>query len=378
MNPAVLLVRLLSLLPRRAGGAAPAARPGRRSRRSARTAVIWAAAAFLALTAAASVAMNLVAPQIRDPEYGRRIVALKARMAENPGRPVAVVIGSSRSSMGVCPAAWEESRPNGARPDPLLFNLSLVGSGPVMELMTLRRMYADGVRPDAVVLEYWPPFLRQDGPYFEPDRIDVSRLRADDRELVRGYFPDPAATERRMLVNRLHPLYENRHRLMAQVEPRWLPWDRRLNVGWENLDRWGWLPGLDEHPPRPELRAGRLSHCRPIYHAQFYRYAVHPLADRAIREAVALARANGARVALAYLPESSEFRGWYPPEVERAAHEHLIGLCRELDLPLIDARPWMPDELLVDGFHLSRVGAAAFTRKFGPAAAKTFPDLGRR
>ena len=34
----------------------------------------------------------------------------------------------------------------------------------------------------AVVLEYWPPFLRQDGPYFEPDRIDVSRLRADDPE----------------------------------------------------------------------------------------------------------------------------------------------------------------------------------------------------
>ena len=71
------------------------------------------------------------------------------------------------------------SRP---RPDPLLFNLSLVGSGPVMELMALRRLYADGVRPDAVVFEYWPPFLREDGPYWEMDRIDPRRLYpTDDR-----------------------------------------------------------------------------------------------------------------------------------------------------------------------------------------------------
>ena len=71
-------------------------------------------------------------------------------------------------------------------------------------------------------------------------------------------------------------------------------------------------------------------------------------------------------------------RGWVPPAVEETSRRHLAGLCRELDVPLIDGRLWLADGYLVDGFHLSRVGAAAFTRKFGPAAAKTFPDLGRR
>ena len=36
--------------------------------------------------------------------------ALKARMAEHPGRPVVLVIGSSRASMGVRPDVWEEAR----------------------------------------------------------------------------------------------------------------------------------------------------------------------------------------------------------------------------------------------------------------------------
>ena len=64
--------------------------------------------------------------------------------------------------------------------------------------------------------------------------------------------------------------------------------------------------------------------------------------------------------------------------VEQTAREHLTGLCRELNVPLIDARFWMDDGYLVDGFHLSRLGAAEFTQKFGPAVAATFPDLRRR
>jgi lysophospholipase L1-like esterase len=83
-------------------------------------------------------------------------------------------------------------------------------------------------------------------------------------------------------------------------------------------------------------------------------------------------------VAFAYLPEATEFRGWYPPEVERAARDHLGGLCRDLAVPLVDAREWMPDGSMVDGFHLSRSGAAAFTRRLVPAVAAALPGLGGR
>ena len=56
----------------------------------------------------------------RDPEYGRRANRLRARVAEHPGRPLVLVVGSSRTAMGVCPSAWEDARP-GSPHDPLLW-----------------------------------------------------------------------------------------------------------------------------------------------------------------------------------------------------------------------------------------------------------------
>ncbi len=363
------LLRLFRLPPLPAARPRPAASAFRR-RQTAGSTLLVGVVGVLVIHAVALVLMESAFPQLRDPEYGRRASALRARLAEHPGRPLVLVVGSSRTCMGLSPTAWEESRP--AAPgtaDPLVFNMGLVGAGPVMELMALRRAYADGFRPDVVVLEFWPPFLREDGPFHEPDRIDHARLLAGDAQLVRDYFPKPDETEAKMRRDRFFPLYETRHRLLAQLAPRWQPWDRRLELAWGNLDGWGWLPGLDEHPPRPDERVKRLAHCEPIYRGQFTGYTVHPLADRALREAVALARAKGSKVALAYLPEATEFRGWMPPDAERRAQEYLATIRRELDLPLIDARGWMPDDLLVDGFHLSKHGAAEFTRRFGPAAA---------
>ena len=73
-----------------------------------------------------------------------------------------------------------------------------------------------------------------------------------------------------------------------------------------------------------------------------------------------------------FLPESHEFQGWYPPDVEQAARAHFAELVRELNVPAIDARNWMEDRFLADGFHLSRVGAGSFTERFGSAIAAAF------
>jgi hypothetical protein len=317
-----------------------------------------------------------IRPGVRDPEYARRVRAYKARAAENPGRPVVLVIGSSRAAMGVCPVAWEEARPAAPeRPDPVLFNLSLLGGGPVTELMVVRRAFADGLRPAVVLFEYWPPFLYSEGDWFEPKRVTVDRLSPADRDIVRDYFPDPATAEAAMWQHRWNPFSASRQRLFVQLLPRWLPHAKRIDWTWNDVDGWGWKPGFDYPPgPTPE-RTRMLQYCRDIYKPLFDDYRVSPSSDRALREAVAVARGHGAAVGFVYLPESSEFRGWYPPAAERLAREHLAGLSRELAVPVIDARTWADDGLLVDGFHLSRVGATRFTPKLGRAVAETFPEV---
>ncbi len=374
MNAPALLRRLASL-PRpspRARAAAPV-----HGRRASRLAVLSFAAAVPLLFAGLTLTLDHAVPKLRDPEYGRRVGRYNARVAENPGRPAVLVLGCSRVAHGVRPDAWEATTPapKSVPASPLLFNMALVGSGPVMQLMAFRRAVADGLTPDAVLIEYWPPFLRQDGTFGEEARIDTVRLLPADRPLVRDYFRDPDATFAAMRKARVHPWYETRARLLAQMNPKFLPWDKWLDGGWKGLDPWGWLPGLDEDPPRPDLRPGRLAHFEAFYRHQFAGFRVDPLSDRALHALVSEARDRGAKVGVLVMPEASEFRAWYPPAVEAAARDHLAAFCRETGLPLIDARTWMPDAVLPDGFHLSRVGAAAFTRKLGPAVAAAFPDL---
>ena len=46
-------------------------------------------------------------------------------------------------------------RPVGAA-GPVVFNYGILGAGPVLELLTLRRLLADGVHPDCIIVEAWP------------------------------------------------------------------------------------------------------------------------------------------------------------------------------------------------------------------------------
>jgi hypothetical protein len=150
------------------------------------------------------------------------------------------------------------------------------------------------------------------------------------------------------------------------------PWT--IDGSWAKLDDWGWLPGMDPDPDDIAARKRLSEFCRENYRAQFHGHTIHPSADRAFRESVALARSHGAQVGLLFLPESARFQSWYPPEVENAARAHLANLSRELDVPVIDTRNWIDECYLADGFHLSRIGAGIFTTRLGTTIANVFPD----
>ena len=351
--------------------------PRKRSRLRARRGILCFVLSTLVINAATLLLLDELQPGIRDPEYGRRVRRLQARIAENPGRPTVLFVGSSRTAVGICPAAWEAVRPRDSKfPDPMFFNMSLLGSGPIMELMVLRRLFADGLRPDLVLIEYWPPFLHNEGTWAEPKRVGPERLYPVDREVVQDYFPEFAEIEREMWRYQSHPVFANRERLLVQLLPDWMRGDRRVDGGWKTLDPWGWLPGPDLAPGPSERRSEALAACCDIYKPLFASYRISPDADRALRESVKVVRDYGAAVGFLYLPESSEFRGLYCSTVRDAANEHLAELGRDLGVPAINTRTWMADELLVDGFHLSRTGAAEFTRKLGPAIVSIFPESG--
>lgn len=337
----------------------------------ARATLAWFAAVALLIHLVMLAALE-ASPKLRDPEYGRRAKALRARTAEHSARPLVLVVGTSRTAMGVRPDAWEARRPGTPR-DPLLFNMGVLGGGPLVELLTVERVFADGFRPSVVLIEYWPPMLNATGKFDEWKLLDTRRLSESERSFVRDQAPDPGTIERKMRAARLNVLFARRESLLALLAPEWVPNPFRVRGAWKDLDGWGWLPGME---PEDDAQRRRLTdHFRKSFRDRFAGFAVRPDCDRRLREAVAVARAHGARVGFLFMPESAEFRGWYPPAAAAESRAHLAQLVRELDVPLINARDWMAAEDLADGHHLSRDGAAAFTPRLGAAVAVTFPDL---
>jgi hypothetical protein len=330
--------------------------------------VLWFLAFAGVLNVGLLIALDHGPPRLRDPEYGKRLERVHSRVQENPGRPLVLALGSSRTAMGVRPDVL-----TGESSGPLILNFSLAGSGPVMELMAFRRALADGVKPAAVLVEYWPAFLHEGGPYHEQARLDVARLRPVDRPLVREFFRDPDAAERAMRQQRLNPWYGHRRSIINQLSPSMLPHSQRSEMMWEHIDGWGWLPGRTG--ATAEQREKGIAATAGYYIPLFASYEVSPVADRALRQLVAECRGHGIPVALLYLPEGAVFRSLMTPEAVRLSDEHLRRVVAGLNVPLIDARGWVPDEDLPDGFHLTRDGAAKFTRKLHAAVAETFPEL---
>jgi hypothetical protein len=269
-------------------------------------------------------------------------------------------IGSSRLAMGLRPGVLGPG-------EPALANLALAGSGPVMELMAYRRAVADGLKPAAVLVEYWPAFLDEEGPQREDLRIDLGRLRPADGPVVRDYFADPDGVLREMARRRRNPWWEHRRSLMNQFAAGWLPPNLRADALFAPIDDWGWLPGRTD--PSDEDRAGAAKAARAFYEPLFRRYTVSGLADRALRQLLAECRAAGTPAALVYLPESAAFTALMTPEAKRKADEHLAAVRRDTGVPLIDCRGWVADRELPDGFHLSQAGAAELTPKLARAVA---------
>ncbi len=95
-------------------------------------------------------------PAVRDPDFNEIAQIIRVRLAEAPGRPLAVALGSSRTQMALAAARLNDSRnPDG----PLLINAAVAGGGPMMHSIVLRRLLRLGQRPQMVFVEVMPMSL---------------------------------------------------------------------------------------------------------------------------------------------------------------------------------------------------------------------------
>ncbi|MCZ2342267.1 MAG: DUF1574 domain-containing protein [Bacteroidales bacterium] len=306
-------------------------------------------------------ALDTVKPEWRDPEYGHRLKELWRLQDAEPARPLVVALGSSRPQMGLSPL--DLGLGEGPH-DPLVYNFSAAGCGPVHELLNLRRLLDAGVRPDFLLVEVLRPVLAGNGP--AEKLIHPSRLGYADLARLEPYCDDPASLKRDWVHLRLTPWYSLRLNLMSHWGGSMLHWKSRQDFMWKQMIGRGWLPYFFTEIP-PEKRAQGIADAHVQYMDYFRQYSISPLSDRSYRDLLAECRLQGIRVAFFVMPESATFRSWYPPGAEAQATAYLQSLSQEFSVPVFDASAWFPDgKAFADGHHLMRQGAEAFSRRFGP------------
>ncbi|MDY3558152.1 hypothetical protein R5W23_000960 [Gemmata sp. JC673] len=347
---------------RSCGAAAPTAR-GHRERSSA-TALAIGFVVTVVVQFGIGQAVRSAPEAFSDPLYHDKRERLRAHSAGAPagaGRPFALLfLGSSRTYDAVNAGAAAAALTHDLGRPVAAFDFATSGAGPVTLALHLRRLLADGVAPDAVVIEVHPAFLAsQVWPPFETCWLRPIRLRPGETSLARdlGFPTDaPGAHGPRGLFL---AGYEYRTHLLERYCPELSPLPYRLTSGPET-DRHGFVRVPNLLPrQRERLRAWTREQYAPCWTG----YIPGGCALAALRDALGTCRAIGVRTALLVTPESAEFRGWYA-EPGRARIVPLLNeLAREFEAPFVDAREWLPDDLIADGHHLTGTGADVFTER---------------
>jgi hypothetical protein len=299
-----------------------------------------------------------------DPEVTLRLRMLPERLAESPGRPLALAVGSSRLVLGLRPVSVMDQVTDEPK-KAILFNFSMLGAGPMSQRLVLHRLLRKGIRPKWLFVEMWPPLLTQEAALSEENRTFEHDVYWSDVPILGRLYHRRWEAVGRVIAETLAPLLQYRQTVLERYAPSMLPLVlRQLCEGsfekslQHRLDDFGWVDY--------ELRADPVhgERARRVYKPQFDAFAMSDVSDRALCAMLAECRAHGIRVVFLLMPDHSIVRGWYA-SMQRRYIPYLRRLSAENNAPIVDARDWLPDEAIPDCTHLSPKGARAFSERFG-------------
>jgi hypothetical protein len=341
---------------------------GGRSRGKSRAALLWTLVCFLAGQAVLGLHLYRRHPEMCDPEFNFRLRDLKARLTEAPGRPLALVLGSSRPAFGFRPASARDQGA-AANPEPVLYNFGMLGAGPVRERMLLRRLLRSGIKPDWLFVEVWTPFLPQRGFFGEEHLVFGRDMYWPDVPVMSRLYHRAWEAFGNVFEQTLAPAVHYRTRLLDRYAPFLLPPFASMELGfgdlaWAKLDGSGWEPSPFDRPDAAGF-ATQLEQGANLTRPLLNDFSISAVADNALRDLLEECRTHGIRTALFVMPEHSTLRSWYPPATQAELTAFLRGLGDDYQTPVIDARAWCADEDFTDYCHLRPQGARAFSERFG-------------
>jgi hypothetical protein len=333
--------------------------------RRSRATLGWGLTGFAALQLGLAFAIEYVLPQLREPVYAWKAAGLSRRTTAAGARaPAVVMLGSSRTAFGLTAGPLEDVLVREVGGPVVVFNFGLNGAGPVTELLILKRLLAEGRRPDLLLIEVLPPLLAgQTRRPAEARWLDPTALWFSELPVLKRYRFPVRKIRRRWCQAWPLPWYTRRINVLSQVVPSWLPWEKRQDW-FRTIDGSGWaawpLPNRD-----PERYRRDAVEARRAYEPFLTGFRLGGPSCRALQAMLERCRQEAIPTALVLMPETAEFRRWYSPAAWEQVQTYLAGLSREYGAPLINAREWVADEDFIDTQHLLPRGAEVFSRRLG-------------
>ncbi len=341
---------------------------GRRVR--ARSVFLWGLAGVCALQLGMRLAVDSALGRYRDLPYAHMMARLRPRWhARRTGGPEApqrllVVLGSSRTGNDVRGERVEAELAAALGERWAVSNLAVPGAGPLVELVNGRRLFAEGVRPDLLLVEVVPILLT--GSAAETTWIRADRMARSEIELLgQCGLPEAAALRRAWWQDWACPWYAHRFALLSDVVPNFVPMPLQQNWAAPS-DRTGWVSLPNGAPTAEQRRAGH-EQMRRWHEANLRDARLTAWGQAAQREILAQCRRHDVPAALVLLPESDALRAWYGPATRARLDAFLAELRDRYGVPVIDARAWAGDDDFGDDVHLHAAGADVFSRRLGRA-----------
>jgi len=338
---------------------------GRRSGLSkrGRTTLAWAVAIFAAAQLSLAAAIELWLPQLRDPIYGDKLNQLRSCIAAAPaGTPLVVMLGSSRAVHGLNAGLLEQQLAKRQGRPVIAYNFGIPGAGPFTELICLKRLLAEGIRPDLALIEVLPPMLAGQTPSFDLGQFPADRIWLHETALIERYtnriFP-----EQRLAADWWagwwSPIHAHRFAVMRAICPQFVPPEGRGHL-FARFDERGWNI-MPEQVKTPERAQAALETARKEYAGILAQFKLGGASCQALHELLDLCKRERISAGLVLMPEGPAFRSWYPVAARREIGAFVSGLSDRYSVQLIDAREWIAEKSFLDSHHLLAPGSQEFS-----------------
>jgi hypothetical protein len=351
------LMSRLRALARTAPRTAPPGSPRRRlAGRRSRAALLWACGGYVILHLVFIVWADGFHPGVYDPEYDAKFQKLLKRHAEHPDRPLAVVLGSSRTVHNFRPEILPPLR-DAAGGEVILFNDAHTAAGHSYYYLTYRRLVEAGVRPRWLVLEVMPIYARK-----QTKTLYTRTLVAREFGWFRGHH-ETGDLAFEYTMTRVNPWAKLCGPILRELYPALQSHAVRAVYDEAFLDLGGFNRGPNSVNDDPEGTARRIRERVVAAGPEVPTFVPERRGDVSLRALLDLCRRHGTRVALVLSPESPAFRLNYTAASDRQVYDYVTAVAAEYGLPFIDARDWLGEADFSDGNHAVYSGQTKFTQR---------------